>query len=38
MTEDFKVNNHYMLSDEKLNKIKNSFIKIQNLTSFRMQY
>ena len=33
MSEDFKVNNHYMLSDEKLNEIKNSFIKIQNLTS-----
>ena len=32
MSEDFKVNNTYMLSDERLNEIKNQFLNIQNLS------
>ena len=33
MSEESKVVNHYMLTDEKLNEIKENFIKIQNLSS-----
>jgi len=32
MSEDFKVNNTYTFTDEKLNEIRNQFINIKNLT------